>query len=120
MGPVAWGDLAPRKSGTFFFTRPGAGARSRHALLHVAAGCPETIRTGSHLKKPRHLGYREMVFPWAGVRTTLKPDGLPGSAPGSGAGLSRDAPSSQGTQCILNDGNNGVARHSAGGWQSFG
>ena len=36
------------------------------------------------------------------------------------AGLSRDASSSQGTQCILNDRNNGVARHSTGGWQSFG
>jgi hypothetical protein len=35
-------------------------------------------------------------------------------------GLSRDASSSQGTQSILNDRNNGVARHSAGGWQSFG
>src|SRR5215475_671355 len=36
------------------------------------------------------------------------------------AGLSRDASSLQGTQCILNDRNNCVARHSAGGWQSFG
>jgi hypothetical protein len=38
------------------------------------------------------LGYRALVFLWAVVRTTLKPDEVPGAAMGHGTKSLRDRP----------------------------